>query len=134
MAGAVRLVHFSDVHITTRRAGLRGHDYVSKRFTGWVNLRLLGRGRRFRHANELAEVMVAEIRQRRPDHVIFSGDATALAFEPEFAEAARLLGVGSDGKPPGLAVPGNHDCYVKWPVRGRVSKSIRPLAAGRARR
>src|ERR1051326_7358498 len=116
MTQPVRLVHYSDVHITTRKLDWLKRDYASKRFTGWLNLRLLGRGYRFRHANHVASVMVHEIKHRRPDHVIFSGDATALAFEREFAEAARMLGVGHDDMPQGMAVPGNHDCYVGRPV------------------
>src|SRR3954470_14026345 len=120
MSAPVRLVHFSDVHITTRRLGWRRRDFVSKRVTGALNMRLLGRGKRFRHASEVAGVMVRELRERRPDHLIFSGDATALAFEEEFAEAARVLGVEDADMPPGLAVPGNHDCYVARPVRDRL--------------
>src|SRR5215813_10428875 len=99
MTKPVKLVHFSDVHITTRRLGWRRRDLVSKRVTGWLNMRLLGRAKRFRHADEVAAAMVREIRERRPHHVIFSGDATALAFEMEFAEAARQLGVKDPDMP-----------------------------------
>jgi 3',5'-cyclic AMP phosphodiesterase CpdA len=131
MTEAVRLVHFSDVHITTRKLGWLKRDYASKRFTGWLNMRLLGRGYRFRYAHHVAEVMVREIKERRAQHVIFSGDATALAFEVEFAEAARLLGVGHDDMPPGMAVPGNHDCYVHRPVREKLfEKYFGPWQAG----
>jgi len=120
MSVPVRLVHFSDVHITKGPMGWRGRDLVTKRLTGWMNLRLLGRGLRFRHAHHIAEVLVADIKRRRPDHVIFSGDATALAFDSEFAEAARVLGVADADMPPGMAVPGNHDCYIARPVRERA--------------
>jgi len=120
MSEAVRLIHFSDVHITSRPLGWRRRDFASKRFTGLMNMRFLGRGRRFREANEVAQVLVEEIRERRPDHLIFSGDATALAFEPEFATAAELLGVREQGMPPALAIPGNHDCYVKHAVHDRL--------------
>jgi 3',5'-cyclic AMP phosphodiesterase CpdA len=120
MSDAVRLIHFSDVHITSKPLGWRGRDLASKRFTGWLNLRLLGRGRRFRHAPHVAEKLVGEIKQRRPDHLIFSGDATSLAFESEFKTAARALAVDDPDMPPGLAIPGNHDCYVKRPVKERL--------------
>lgn len=116
----VRLIHFSDVHLTSKPLGFRGRDWASKRVTGWLNLRVLGRGRRFRHAGKVATALVNEIRTRRPDHLIFSGDATALAFESEFRAAAEALEVGSADMPPGLAVPGNHDCYVRRPVRDRL--------------
>ncbi len=58
MNEAVRLIHFSDVHITSRPLGWRGRDFASKRFTGLMNMRLLGRGRRFRDANDVAQVLV----------------------------------------------------------------------------
>jgi 3',5'-cyclic AMP phosphodiesterase CpdA len=131
MTEPVRLVHYSDVHITTRRLSWRRRDFVSKRVTGWLNMRLLGRAKRFRHANDVAATMVREIRERRPHHVIFSGDATALAFEEEFAEAARRLGVADSDMPPGLAVPGNHDYYVGRPVRdGLFEKHFGPWQQG----
>src|SRR5260221_3299706 len=120
MSEAVRLLHFSDVHITAKPLGWRGRDVASKRFTGWLNLRVLGRGHRFRHASHVADALVREIKQRRPDHLIFSGDATSLAFESEFRAAATALGVGDPEMPAGLAIPGNHDCYVKHPVTERL--------------
>ena len=40
------------------------------------------------------------------EHILFSGDATALGFESEMRLAAELLEVD---RRPGLAVPGNHD-------------------------
>ena len=83
-------------------------------------MKLLGRARRFRHAHQAAVAMMRQIRERPPDHLVFSGDATALAFESEFALAARILGVGQESVPSGLAVPGNHDYYVGRPVRDRL--------------
>src|SRR5205823_4279813 len=109
--GAVRLAHFSDVHITAQPLGWKRADWLSKRFHGYVHFSWLGRRRRFRNADEVAAALAAELRQRRPDRVVFSGDATALGFESEFARAAALLGVSGDDRLPGLAVPGNHDYY-----------------------
>lgn len=120
MSDAVRLIHFSDVHITAKPLGWRGRDLASKRFTGWMNLALLGRGFRFRYAPNVAQALVREIKERRPDHLIFSGDATALAFESEFQAAAETLAVNDPDMPPALAIPGNHDCYVKRPVKERL--------------
>lgn len=113
----VRLGHFSDVHITVQRLGWKWREFFGKRFTGWMNLKLLGRGLRFRHAAAVARVLVHELKQRRPDHLVFSGDATALAFEAEFAAAAKVLAVNDPDMPPCLAIPGNHDCYTRKPVR-----------------
>jgi 3',5'-cyclic AMP phosphodiesterase CpdA len=120
MTAEVRLAHFSDLHVTSGRQRWKLREIASKRLTGWMNLRLLGRGFRFRHAATVTRILVQELRKRRPDHFVFSGDATALAFESEFAAAARLLTIDDPDMPPGLAVPGNHDCYVQRPVTERL--------------
>jgi 3',5'-cyclic AMP phosphodiesterase CpdA len=113
MTAEVRLAHFSDIHLTTRPLGWKPADYFSKRFSGWLNIALLGRGYRFRHADTVIEALIKDLKQRRPDHLVFSGDATSLGFEAEFAHAAAMLGVGREGGPPGMAVPGNHDYYTR---------------------
>jgi 3',5'-cyclic AMP phosphodiesterase CpdA len=116
----IKLIHFSDVHVTANKLGWKWREFASKRFTGWMNLKLLGRAYRFRHAASVIRILVQDLKQRKPDHFVFSGDATALAFEREFAAAARLLGVDDPEMPPGMAVPGNHDCYVRQPVKERL--------------
>lgn len=108
----VKLTHFSDVHLTAESLGWRVRDVLGKRATGWVNVRLLGRGHRFRHANPVAATLVQDWRERKPDHLVFTGDATTLAFETEMAAAAQHLHVGEPGFPPAIAVPGNHDRYT----------------------
>src|SRR5437879_1010768 len=126
-APAVRLAHLSDVHISAERLGWRLRDYFNKRWTGWINYRWLGRRRRFRRGGEVLSAIVREFTERRPDHVIFSGDATALGFEPEFAHAAEMLRVGNPAMPPGLAVPGNHDYYTRATARsGLFEKYFAP--------
>lgn len=109
----VRLTHFSDIHVTAEPLGWERRDWFNKRLPGWINFRWLGRGRRFRDADQVVATMVAELRERMPDHLIFSGDATAMGFETELIHAARLLGVQDPNLPPGLAVPGNHDYYTR---------------------
>src|SRR5262245_45017414 len=116
----VRLAHFSDVHLTTRRLGWRVRDMFGKRTTGWMNVRLLGRGHRFRHAPDVADALRGELAARGFDHLVFSGDASTMAFPAEMTEAAARLGVGDPALPPGIAVPGNHDLYVRRVVRDRV--------------
>jgi 3',5'-cyclic AMP phosphodiesterase CpdA len=108
----IRLAHFSDVHLTSKHLGWSRRDMLSKKVTGWLNVKVFGRGRRFRHAPTVAEALVREFRTRGFDHLVFSGDATKLAFESEFAAAANRLHVGHPDLPPGIAVPGNHDYYT----------------------
>ena len=121
----VRLAHFSDIHLTSRRLGWTVRDVFGKRTTGWVNVNLLGRGGRFRHAPSVVDVLRRDLATRRLDHLVFSGDATMLGFDTEMAAAAMALGVGDAALPPAIAVPGNHDVYVSADgaarrVRGRV--------------
>jgi len=138
----VRLAHLSDIHISARPLGWRLDDYVTKRWTGWINYRWLGRRHRFRGAEQALAAIVEELVRRRPDHVIFSGDAVALGFEAEFARAAALIRVGDPAMPPGLAVPGNHDYYTRgtgrsglfekyfaaWQRGERIDGAIYPFA------
>ena len=116
----IRLAHFSDVHLTSERLGWRVRDFFGKRASGWVNVAVLGRRHRFRFANEVVDSLRREFRERSFDHLVFSGDATTMAFESEMNEAAERLGVGDPSLPPCLAVPGNHDLYTFGAVRRRV--------------
>src|SRR6266550_6543768 len=113
----IRLAHFSDVHLTSEKLGWRVRDLFGKRASGWVNVAVLGRGRRFRHANAVVEALLREFRERPLDHIVFSGDATTMAFESEMSEAAHRLGAGDDTLPPCIAVPGNHDLYTFGALR-----------------
>jgi 3',5'-cyclic AMP phosphodiesterase CpdA len=138
----IRLSHFSDVHVTSKPLGWELGDWFSKRITGWINLRWLGREFRFRRAEEVLAVLATELKERRPDHIIFSGDATTLGFESEFARAAALLGLANSVALPGLAVPGNHDYYSRavaaaglferyfapWQTGQRVNGAVYPFA------
>jgi 3',5'-cyclic AMP phosphodiesterase CpdA len=143
MSTAVRLAHLSDIHISATPQGWRLRDYFSKRVTGWINLRVLGRGRSFAMADAVLAALMTELRAtRHPDHIVFSGDATALGFPAEVCRAAAALGVGDPALPPGLAVPGNHDyytrkdessgwfekCFAAWQHGERVDEAVYPFA------
>lgn len=129
-AGVV-LAHFSDVHLTVPQLGWVLRDLASKRVTGWFNLRGLGRGRRFAHAEAVARAMVAEFRTRRPDVLVFTGDATALGFATELTHAAKTMHVGDLDLPRGIAVPGNHDYYTPPAVTsGAFEREFGPWLLG----
>lgn len=135
----VRVLHLSDIHVTVPCRTWQREDWLNKRLAAWLNLRVLGRGYRFRRAEEVLRAFDAEWAERRPDCLIFSGDATAMGFEEELAHASELLRVGER---PGLAVPGNHDyCtrsamlsrqferyFAPWQVGERVDEQIYPYA------
>lgn len=117
---SVRLAHFSDVHLTTSNLGWKVRDFFGKRASGWMNVAVFGRGHRFRHANAVVQALLKEFHERPLDHLVFSGDATTMAFESEITEAAHRLGVWDTTLPPCIAVPGNHDLYTYGSVRRRV--------------
>ncbi len=138
----IYLAHLSDVHITAPKLEWRLRDWFTKRWPAWVNFRWLGRRYRFRRADEILVELTRELRERRPDRIVFSGDATAMGFESEFRRAADFLGVGNPQTPPGLAVPGNHDYCTKgvaasglferyfgsWQTGERVGEAVYPFA------
>lgn len=111
------LAHFSDIHLTSHPLGWTGVDFASKRVSGWINMCLLGRGKHFRDAPRILQHLVGELDVLRPDHRIFSGDASGLGFESEIARAASLLHVNEDQGRTGLAIPGNHDYYTSRAVQ-----------------
>ncbi|MCE9566405.1 MAG: metallophosphoesterase [Planctomycetes bacterium] len=139
---AVKLCHFSDIHLTAKPMGWSARDVVGKRATGWFNLTALGRGSRFRHAPSVVDVLRRDLATRGYDHLVFSGDATMLGFESEMKLAANALGVGDATLPPCIAVPGNHDVYIgraekkrlfeasfaSWQQGQRVGDSYYPFA------
>lgn len=106
------LAHFSDIHVSAR-GSWTASDFFSKRLTGWVNWHWFGRGGRFDKAPRILRALRTDLEENPVDRLVFSGDATALGFQGEFAEAAKLLGLGEAKTPPGLAVPGNHDAYTR---------------------
>src|SRR5258708_914195 len=120
---SIRLAHISDIHVSAR-SRWRADDWLNKRLIAWLNLRLLGRGLRFRHTETVLGALAEELKERQPDRVVFSGDATALGFEEEIARAAGLLGLHAL---PGIAVPGNHDyCTRRAASSGAFERHFAP--------
>src|SRR5262245_47197976 len=102
----IRLAHISDIHITSTLSDWKVGDWFSKRLTSWMNLCIFQRGRKFALADEIAARFMDDCTARKVDHIVLSGDATALGFESELRRAAEILRIGQRS---GLAVPGNHD-------------------------
>ena len=114
----MRIVHLSDVHVQVDYRALPLARYGWRRAVAqleWVGLR---RAARFAKALGLLEQIVREIVELAPDHVLLSGDLTALAVEEEFAAARTAL---APIYRPGLlsVIPGNHDRYTAHAAKGR---------------
>ena len=122
----VRLAHFSDIHVVAA-ARWRLGDVFSKRLSTWANLRLLGRASQFRETERVLAALRADLAERNVDHLVFSGDATAMGFESEIARAAASLPLSL----PGLAVPGNHDYCTPAAMRsGAFERHFAPWQHG----
>jgi 3',5'-cyclic AMP phosphodiesterase CpdA len=136
------LAHFSDIHVTAPTCSWRPRDWLNKRMSAWLNLRVLGRGKHFCHTDRILTALRKEMRQRNFHHLVFSGDATAMGFEEETRRAAELLGLDAEERLPGLAVPGNHDyCtsaamrsghferhFAPWQNGERIAEEVYPFA------
>lgn len=75
-----------------------------------LELKLARRAKRYVHAPETIARIAAAAAEA--DHVVLSGDLTALALDEEFAGVRKALGPLAD-RPDRLSViPGNHDVYT----------------------
>ncbi|WP_373047040.1 metallophosphoesterase family protein [Vulgatibacter sp.] len=108
----MRILHISDVHVqmdydadSWRRMGWR-------RMAGQLELKLARRARRYVKAPETIGRLVEEGLRQGADHVILSGDLTALAVDAEFEAARKALGPLADRPDLLTVVPGNHDIFT----------------------
>jgi 3',5'-cyclic AMP phosphodiesterase CpdA len=113
---SIRIAHFTDLHVTEPPGDIAWKDLLSKRFIGWLNLKLGGRHDAMSDAVGIARAFVEDIREIDPDHVLFTGDVTGLSLPSEFERAHAIL------EPLVTAhnvtgIPGNHDVYVRSAVR-----------------
>jgi len=75
--------------------------------------------------NYLAEILLNDIKNYRPDLVVISGDLTQRAKSSQYEEAADFL---SKVKCPYIAVPGNHDISL-WNIFKRFFKPLKRFQA-----
>jgi len=117
----MRILHFSDLHVSLGLRRVPLLDWIGKRLAGGANL-LRGRGRHFADAARKSLAIVDLDRRIEPDFVLCTGDLTALATHAEFAAARDLLEPLPDS-PRFIVTPGNHDVYTRPTVReGRFRK------------
>jgi 3',5'-cyclic AMP phosphodiesterase CpdA len=123
-ANALTFAHVSDLHLPfTPR--LRFAQKFSKR---QLSVNSWRRSRRAVQLPEILEALREEIRARRPDHVVVTGDITNFSLPDEFDAAARWL---AGLAPAGCisAVPGNHDALVAMPFAEGLGKLV-PFMVG----
>jgi 3',5'-cyclic AMP phosphodiesterase CpdA len=106
----VRILHLSDVHV---QADYDRHSWGRigwRRAVAQLELKVARRARRYVRAPEtLAKIAAAAA---DVDHVVLSGDLTALALDEEFEGVRKALGALADRPDRLTVIPGNHDVYT----------------------
>jgi len=106
-----RLLHFSDIHISTAVRYMNWKNWFSKRVVGAINL-LRGRGKYFDDAREKIEALIHFKEANNIHLVVNTGDYTALGLESELRLARNLVDPLMHPPEKYVTVPGNHDIYV----------------------
>ena len=109
-----RLVHLSDIHlqIDWRQRSLWSSGWRGA--PGRFELHGLGRLRRFHGVHDRIRRLLDAVMKREPDHVLLTGDLTALGDATEFSQVRSLFApLLAEGRL--TVVPGNHDRYTDAP-------------------
>ncbi|MBI2570058.1 MAG: metallophosphoesterase [Candidatus Schekmanbacteria bacterium] len=115
----MKLVHISDVHLQVPYHSIPARRFWGRRLAGLFNLKVLGRQSRFALAAATLREILGQAADLGANHVTFTGDATALAFEQEFAAVREIFGDLLRSRGALSAIPGNHDMYTLGAVRHR---------------
>jgi 3',5'-cyclic AMP phosphodiesterase CpdA len=111
MPAAVRVLHFSDIHVQVDYRNYPLRELGWRRSIAQIEFRLLKRANKFRRAAETVRQIVADAERLKVDHAILSGDLTGLGMDEEFRAARQALGpLAAPGRL--TVVPGNHDRYT----------------------
>lgn len=115
----MRILHISDVHVQVDYEHAVWASIGWRRVVAQIELKLARRARRFREAPETLAALLREAEIGGYDHVILSGDLTALAVDEEFERVRKALGALADRPDRLTVVPGNHDVFTPGSVRKR---------------
>ncbi|MGQ9591977.1 MAG: metallophosphoesterase family protein [Planctomycetota bacterium] len=115
----MRIAHFTDVHFTAPPGRLPPGRLFSKRILGWLNVRWFGRYEDFAGVPDVLEAFLRDLDETAPDHILSTGDLTAISLPEEF-EAVRAALRGLLERPDVTGIPGNHDVYVRSAVAARL--------------
>jgi 3',5'-cyclic AMP phosphodiesterase CpdA len=113
----MRLCHISDLHFQADIPLSRFPTLGWRRLAAQAEYRLLGRKERFRDVPGTVRRLLAEATRWGADHLLVSGDLTAIALPEEF-EAAREALSGWSGRM--TILPGNHDRYTPDAARQQL--------------
>ncbi len=83
-----------------------------RRIAAQLELKLARRARRYAQAPQTLVRLLADAMSHGVDHVVLSGDLTALALDDEFEGVRRSLGDLADRADLLTVIPGNHDVFT----------------------
>lgn len=109
----MRLVHFSDVHVTQPPLAEPLALLHPKRALGFMNHYVARRGRHFAGSGARLGALLEDAERQAADHLLCTGDLTMLSYEREFAAAARCFGARLERPERYSVLPGNHDRYTQ---------------------
>ena len=114
----MRVLHFTDVHLTVPFTEVTLAEWVGKRLLGGLNHRLR-RARYFADVPHKLARLAEFVAEEGVELVLSTGDHTLLGTEAEYRAARRAL-APLLGAPAGFVhVPGNHDLYLGDTLRER---------------
>jgi 3',5'-cyclic AMP phosphodiesterase CpdA len=120
-----RLAHLTDPHLPLPKARFR--DLLGKRVLGWQSWH---RSRRRTHLPAVLAAVLRDLESHSPDRIAVTGDIGNIALPGEIAAArAWLEALGPPERV--MAVPGNHDAYVRIGPHEAMA-SWAPFVAGDA--
>ncbi len=110
----MRVMHISDLHFQADIPLRRFPSLGWRRLMAQMEYRVLGRRERFMDVPATVQRLLQEADRLKVDHLLVSGDLTALALPEEF-EAARAALASWSGRI--SIIPGNHDRYTPQSAR-----------------
>jgi 3',5'-cyclic AMP phosphodiesterase CpdA len=113
----MKILHISDLHFQADCPVSRWPSLGWRRVAAQTEFRLLGRRRLFLKVAETVKLLLAEASRLGAEHLVVSGDLTALALPEEF-EAARAALADWSGRM--SIIPGNHDRYTPQAARDQL--------------
>jgi 3',5'-cyclic AMP phosphodiesterase CpdA len=110
----MKILHLSDLHFQTEYPFRSWLSLGWRRIAAQAEFGLLGRGKLFARVGEVVAQILAAAERLGVEHLVVSGDLTALALPQEFEAAREALSSWSDRM---TIVPGNHDRYTPAAAR-----------------
>jgi 3',5'-cyclic AMP phosphodiesterase CpdA len=114
----MRILHFSDIHLDIRLQSIPRREWLGKRIIAGLNQYFFRRKVFHGVAGKVAQLCVFR-REQGVDLVVSTGDFTLLGTEAEYRAVREALAPMYEAPRGFIAVPGNHDLYLRDTVRER---------------